>query len=470
MLPLDRGAAADLYRGAMAPSMGTEVKTLLVLAAPVALTQLAQHGMSFVDALMLGRLGAGPLAAMALGATYFGLVFMIAVAFIYAVGPQVAQAVGAKDEEGAARALRQGLWLALLLAVPALVLLSQAGRVFTLTGQDPIVAAGAQAYLRAVMLGLPFALAFAAMRAYIEAHAVTRPVTVIAFGAVTFHLLANDVLIHGKFGLPALGVVGAGYSTALSYALMAAAALAVILVRFSGRRLLASLLKPDLEVLRELLRVGWPISLMQGFEAGMFSTMAIMMGRFGEAALAAHQVAMQMSSIMFMVPMGIGIAATIRVGQAAGRGDAVAARSVGRAAILLGAGFMCLSATAFLTLPRAIVGLYLDLGDAANEVVLAHAVAFLGFAAVFQIVDGVQVVAGGALRGLKDTRVPMLLTLVAFWFVGVPVGLVSAFGLGVGPNGLWYGLISGLAVAAGLLGVRFARRMRHEVARAGTVP
>lgn len=447
----------------MTPRLAAEIKNLLILAAPVVLTQLAQHGMSFVDTLMVGRLGAGPLAGMALGATGYGLVYLISAAFMLAVGPQTAQAVGAGDSEGAARALRQGLWLVAMVSVPGVTLLSQAERLFLLMGQDPAIAAAAGAYLRAVAIGLPFGLAFAALRAFIEAHSVTRPVTLIAFGAVAFHVVGNDILIHGKIGFPALGLVGAGYSTAIAYALLAFAALGLVLARFGGRAILTRLLVPDTQVLRELVRIGWPISLMHGFEVGLFSVMAFMMGRFGEAALAAHQVAMQSASLTFMVPLGIAIAASIRVGQATGRGDPQSARAAGRAGILLAAAFMCVSAFTFLTFPRAVVGLFADLTDPGNAAMVAHAVRFLGFAAVFQLVDGVQVTAGGALRGLKDTRVPMLLTLVAFWFVGLPVGLLAAFRLGVGPNGLWYGLIAGLTVAAALLGARFVRRMNRAV-------
>lgn len=457
---------ARMVTGSRSKTFGFEVRSLLLLAAPVVLTQVAQHGMSFVDTLMVGRLGPGPLAGMALGATGYGLIYLISSAFMLAVGPQTAQAVGAGDGQGAGRALRQGLWLVAIASVPGVLILSQAERLFLLMGQDPGIAASAGAYLRAVAFGLPFGLLFAALRAFIEAHSVTRPVTLIAFGAVAFHVFGNDVLIHGKLGFQALGLVGAGYSTALAYSFMAMAALGIVLVRFNGRAILAKLLVPDLQVLRELARIGWPISLMHGFEVGLFSVTAFLMGRFGEAALAAHQVAMQSASLTFMVPLGIAIAASIRVGQATGRGDALAARAAGRAGIVLAAGFMCISATVFLSIPRTVVGIFADLGDPRNAAMIAHAVRFLGFAAVFQLVDGIQVAAGGALRGLKDTRVPMLLTLVAFWLVGLPVGLLAAFRLGIGANGLWYGLIAGLAVAAALLGIRFVRRMERAVRQA----
>lgn len=439
---------------------------VLLLAAPVVLTQVAQHGMSFVDTVMVGRLGAGPLAGMALGATGHGLVYLIGSAFMLAVGPQTAQAVGAGDGEGAARALRQGLWLVAIVSVPSVFLLGQAETLFLAMGQEPAIAARAGQYLRAVMYGQPFALAFAALRAYIEGHSMTRPVTLIALGAVAFHVVLNYVLIHGKLGFEALGLVGAGYSTSVTYVLMALAALWLVFVRFDGAAVLARLLRPDPAVLRELVRVGWPISLMLGFEVGMFSTMTFVMGRFGESALAAHQLAMQSSSLTFMVPLGIGIAAGIVVGQAAGRRDAEAARAAGRAAMTLAVGFMCLSAAAFLVFPRQIVSLFANVADPGNVAMVRHAVAFLGFAAIYQVFDGIQVTAAGALRGLKDTRVPMLLTLVAYWLVGLPVGLAAAFWLGAGANGLWFGLIAGLCVAAVLLGLRFVRLTERAVRRA----
>lgn len=205
---------------------------------------------------------------------------------------------------------------------------------------------------------------------------------------------------------------------------------------------------------------------MHGFEVGLFSVTAFLMGRFGEAALAAHQVAMQSASLTFMVPLGMRHRGQHqgRTGDGQRRRSGCARRRTRR--IVLAAGFMCISATVFLSIPRTVVGIFADLGDPRNAAMIAHAVRFLGFAAVFQLVDGIQVAAGGALRGLKDTRVPMLLTLVAFWLVGLPVGLLAAFRLGIGANGLWYGLIAGLAVAAALLGIRFVRRMERAVRQA----
>lgn len=443
-----------------------EMRTLLLIAAPVVLTQLAQHGLAFVDTLMVGRLGAGPLAGLALGATGFGLVLVIGSSFMLAVGPHAAQAVGAGDPDEAARALAQSVWLVALVSVPGILLLVNGEALFGLLGQDAEVASDAGAYLRAVVPGLPFALAFAALRSYIEAHGVTRPVTVIAFLGVALNVGANDVLIHGKLGFPALGLVGAGHATALVYLFLAILA-TLLVASMDGRRVL-SRLAPDRRVLRELARVGWPIGLTLGFEVGLFSVTTLLMGRFGEAALAAHQVAMQTASLTFMVPLGIGIAAGIRVGQAAGRRDMLTARSAGRAGIVLSVGFMSVAALTFLLLGRPLVGIYADLGDPANAAMVRLAVTFLALAGVFQIVDGIQVTAAGALRGLKDTRVPMFMTLVAYWFIGLPIGLVSALVLDAGPKGLWFGLIAGLAAAATLLGWRFVRLMDRAVRQVET--
>ncbi len=439
-----------------------ELRDLGVLAAPLVLAQLAQNGMSVVDTLMVGRLGPSQLAGIALGGTLFTFVLIVCVGMLYAVGPMVAQAHGAHRPEEAARAARQGLWLALALSVPGVLVFVEARPLLLMTGQDPIIAAASGAYLRAMAWGFPFVLAFTALRGYLEGHGDARPILAVAALGVALNVAANDVLMFGRLGLPRLGLVGTGYATAVVYATMALLTAVYLRWRYPHRRVFAGLRRPDPGMLSELLRIGWPISLTLGFEVGLFALTALLMGHFGDAALAGHQIALQSASTTFMVPLGVGIATGVRVGQATGRGDTAGVVRAGYTGIALSAAFMACAGALFWLAPDAVIGLYLAVDAPANVGVVAYARRFLAFAAVFQVFDGTQVSASGALRGLKDTRTPMVLTLVAYWLAGVPTGVLLAFPGGAGPRGLWAGLVVGLAVAAVLLLARFARLSRRR--------
>lgn len=435
---------------------------MLLVAAPLVLAQVAQNGMGFVDTVMIGRLGPGALAGMALGVTVFALVLASCMALVMAVSPLAAQAVGASRPEEAARTARHGLVLALLLSVPVGLFVANSGFLLRLAGQEETIVATAESYLRAVAFAFPGAFSVVALRGFLEGHGDTRPIMFIAVGGVLFNAAANQLLIFGELGLPALGLPGAGYATSLSYAVMALALGVVIARRYPALSVFTDWKRPDPRLYREILAVGWPMGLALAFEGGMFSAGSLVIGRFGEAPLAGHQIALQMSSLTFMVPLGVGIAAGIRVGQAAGRRDPRGVRLAGMTGLLLAAGFMVCTAAFYLSAPRTIVGLFLDLGDPVNAPVIGFAASFLVLAGVFQVFDGVQVAAAGALRGLKDTRVPMLITLLAFWVIGLPVGMLFAFSLGFGPRGMWFGLIIGLAIAAVLLSTRFVRLAREQ--------
>ena len=446
-----------------------ELRDLSLLAAPLVLAQLAQNGMSVVDTLMVGRLGPHALAGIALGGTLFTLMLILCMGVLFAVGPMVSHAYGGQRPEEAARAARQGLWLALALSVPGVLVFVFARPLLLLTGQEPGVAAASGGYLRAMAWGFPFALVLTSLRGFLEGHGDTRPILVVAALGVGLNVLANDVLMYGRFGFPRLGLVGTGYATAVVYATMALLVAVYLRWRYRRYRVFAGLRRPDPAMLAELFRVGWPISLTLGFEVGLFSLTALLMGRFGDAALAGHQIALQSASTTFMVPLGVSIAAGVRVGQAAGRGDAAGVTRAGFTGVALSALFMAFAGALFRFAPDAVIGLYLRVGDPANGAVVTFARRFLAIAAIFQIFDGTQVTASGALRGLKDTRVPMLLTLVAYWLVAVPVGVALAFPGGAGPSGLWFGLVVGLGTAAVLLVGRLALQVRWR-RRAGRRP
>ncbi len=445
--------------------IGREVKSTLALAGPVVATQVAQISMGFVDTIMVGRLSGEALAGIALGNSIFFTTLIIAMGVVMAVGPMVSQAFGAGDVVAVARSVRQGLWLALVLSVPCILVVRNVEGVLVLLGQDESTAALAQDYIRAISWGiLPF-LWFVALRGFIEGVSRPRPATVVSFVAVGLNIVANYVLMFGKLGLPRLGLVGTGWaSTIVFWFMFGALALITVSTReFARYEVLMHIRRPDPHFFRELFRIGWPIGVSYGIEAGLFMITALMMGLLGTVALAAHQIAIQCASFTFMVPLGIGIAASVRVGQAVGRGDPDGARIAGYVAVGLGAAFMFVAAVLFWTVPRAIVSLYLDLSDAANLEVVSLSVALLYVAAVFQIFDGVQVTAAGALRGLKDTRMPMLIGLVSYWAIGLTAGYAFGFGVGLGPTGLWWGLVLGLAAAAILLLGRFRSRSNLPV-------
>ncbi len=458
MSPVRRIAPALLRR---------ELAELSVLAGPLVLAQLAQMSMGFVDTLMAGRLSPEALAGIALGSVVFGFVSIVSMGVLFSVAPSVSQAHGAGRPDDAARAARQGLWLAAGLSLPGVALFQAAGPLLVAAGQEPATAALAGAYLRAASFGLLPSLALVALRGFLEGLSDTRPIMLVLFAGVGLNVLANNAFMFGRWGFPALGLMGTGVATAIVYTVMALAAGAYVARSYPRYRVLRGLRRPDPATLRELIRVGWPIGLTLGFEAGLFSVTALAMGLFGQQALAGHQIAIQAASITFMVPVGLSIATGVRVGQAAGRGDAGAVRRAGLTGIVAAATVMLGTATLFRFAPVLVVSAFLDPADPRNAEVVRYASSFLAIAALFQVVDGVQVAASGALRGLRDTRVPMIISLLAYWALGMTTSLVLGFALGFGGRGLWAGLVVGLGVAAVLLTGRFLRLSTRAVRAPG---
>jgi multidrug resistance protein, MATE family len=450
----------------MRAAVRLELPRLVTVAVPLALGLLAHNAMGLVDTLMAGRLGPEALAGIALGSISFFFVTVVMSSMLYAVGAMVAQATGARRPDQAVQALRQGLLWAAGLTVPAIALLWLLPTALRLMGQDPVVVQQAEGYLRAVTYGVPSLMAFTALRAYLEGQGRTRPLMLVAFLGVGLNVVANQAFMFGRWGFPALGLTGTGVATSLVYTAMAVAAFSYVAWRDADRAVFARPWRWHLATAREILRVGWPISATVAFETGLFAISAMLMGRIGAAELAGHQIAIQSASFTFMIPLALGVATTARVGHAVGRGDPMGVRAAGLVGIAASVLVMSATAFAFWTWPHGVAGLYLDVADPANARVVSYAVAFLGVAAAFQLFDGLQVSALGALRGLKDTRAPMLITLVSYWFVGLGSGVALAFGLGWGGVGLWWGLVLGLAVASLLLGGRFIallRRMRLGV-------
>ncbi|GBF06373.1 MATE efflux family protein [Deinococcus aerius] len=447
--------------GAHLPSSSSrrgELAALLRLAGPVTLSQFASNALTLVSTAVIGRLGEAQLAAAAYANATYYLVFIVLLGVMLSVGPRVAQAHGAGDAAGVSRALRGGLWLALGLSALALPLMWGVAALLPALAPEGIRADLSATYLRLYALGMLPMLAFTALRGTLEGTGRPRTVTAIALGGVALVALLSPALAFGWGPLPALGLAGAAAASALTAWGTALALLPVALrraPRVSGlgpRHLRAEV--------RALLALGWPIGLTLGAEGGMFSVTALLMARFGSEALAAHNVALQVITAVFMIPLGLATATGIRVAHAAGAGDRAGARRAGLTGIAVAAGVMVCFAGLELLAPRTVLGVFVNVGDPGNAALIATATALLAIAALFQTVDGVQVTANAALRGLHDTRWPLLISLGAYWVVGLGTGLILAFGLDGGPRGLWFGLTAGLVTAAAALLTRFLHRTR----------
>lgn len=442
-----------------------EIRATVALAAPLALTQLAQMAMSFIDVIMIGRLGTASMAAGVVGSSLFFTVMLMAMGVVMAVNPMVAQAAGAGDDAEVGRSARQGLWLATVLGLPLFIFLGYIEPVLLAVGQEPETAALAAGYVGAIRWGVIANLWLTALRGFTEGLARPRPILIITLIGIGVNVFGNWVLMYGKLGFPAMGLVGTGWSSALVMVVMFA--LMAGYVRFIPAlrqyRVFAGLRRPDGEHFRTLFHLGWPIGVQFGLEAGLFLAGTLLVGLFGATALAAHQVALNAASVTFMVPLGIGMAATVRVGQAVGRGDRPGTARAGWTAIALGAGFMGCTALLFWLRPEWVVWVYTgqETGAVSAETI-RMAAGLLGIAAVFQVVDGTQAAAAGVLRGLKDTRFPMIIGAVSYWGVGMGTAVLLSFVLEMGASGVWWGLTAGLAMAAVLLTLRFRRWLSQD--------
>jgi MATE family multidrug resistance protein len=422
----------------------TELREMLRLAAPIVAVNVGMMFMGVVDSLMLGRVSGAALAAGVLGNFTFYLCASFGLGFLLAIDPVVAQAIGAGDAREAALGVQRGVVLAIATSIVMAILLWPAPQVLTLLGQPADVAPDAGAFVRWSIPGVfPFFL-FALSRQALQAHGSVAPVLWAAVVGNVVNVLANLVLVFGMFGVPALGVVGSAISTTIARWVMLGAIL------LFARQRLTRLVRPwfpealTWAPLRGLAALGAPIGLQFFAEVNAFGLVTIMMGWVGTNALAGHEIALNLATLTFMVPMGVAAAGTVMVGRAIGRGDPAAARRDAVAALVVGIGFMSLTAIAFLVVPGLFARAYTTDGG-----VIAVAMTLIPIAGIFQVFDGMQVCATGVLRGAGDTRVPMAIHMASFWLVGIPLGSWLCFGLDRGPAALWWGLTAGLA-AAGL--------------------
>lgn len=446
----------------MPASLRPELLAILRLAGPLIAAQLANVLMVFTDTVMMGLLGPAELAAGGLGAASYSFVSIFCVGVIAAVGNLVAIRHGAGDVAGAARLTQAGMWLGWGLALAAGLLLWNLAPLLRVFGQEAHNIEGAMQFLSTLVFALPGYMTFMALRGFTSAISRPGPVMAISIGGALANFALNYVLIHGWFGLPRLGLAGIGLITALVMT-----AMALLLAwhvthhpAYAAYSLRHGLLQPRLDDLRELLRLGLPIGGTYAVESGLFAFAALCMGALGSQALAAHQVAIMSVYVAFMVPVGISYAVTFRIGQHFGAGRLEDARRAGRLGIGLGAGCMLSFAALFWLAPEWVVGLFLERGNAEFEAVVQMAVGLLAIAAWFELFDGIQTIAMGAIRGLKDAKTTFLVGLGCYWLVGAPAAWLLAFHFGWGPQGVWWGLASGLACAAlGLtLGFEFKTR------------
>jgi MATE family multidrug resistance protein len=436
-------------------AIAREVRATLPIAVPLAASNLSLMAMGLTNTIIVGHLGGMALSAAGLGGALFFTLSIVCQSVLAAVAPLAASAIGRGDPRAAGQIAMAGLVLAAAIAPPLVGLLSIVDRLLLAIGYDSALAAQIGAFLTAVRWGVPGFLAFGVLRSLLAASRRARTVMFMLLLAIPANAMLCWTLVFGGPGVAPLGIAGSGWSTAAIQSAMSLSLIAVLLVaprhtplrtsRMVGRHVAA------------ILRLGLPIGGMVALETSVFATTGILMGLLGGDALGAHQLVINFASLTFMVPLGIGQAATVRVGYELGSGAPAAARRAAFVAIAIGAGFMGAVAVPMWLFPRAIIGVYLNLGDPANRGVIAVALPLLAVAALFQISDGIQTIAAAALRGYRDTAVPMFLAGVGYWGIGFPGGWALAFPLGFGPVGLWCGLALGLAVVASLLTLRLAR-------------
>lgn len=461
----------------------SEIVDMLKLALPAIAVQVGMMLMGTVDTMMIGQVEhhqARSLAAVALGHTFLQTVTVSVMGILIALDPLISQAIGAKDLPAVARALQRGFVLAAIVSVPSVVCLLPAESVFRFFDQDPAVIPDAVRYVKANLIGIPAFFFFVVQRTTLQAMKKLTPTLITVIAANLVNASFNWLLIYGKWGCPELGVLGAGLSTSLGRVFMAATLL------FVARKEILPHLFPwrrdafSPSALYRVVKIGLPIGLQFLFELGIFSLTGLMIGAFdaaGNAAkasgtfLAAHMITLNLASNTFMVPLGISIAAAVRVGQAVGAQDRADAVHTAKIHMLTGVGAMAVLAIVMRVIPGPIASLYTSDAD-----VIAEAAILIGIAAVFQIFDGMQVVCIGILRGLGDTKAALPINIFGFWVVGLPAALWLGFsakvpykgwrwGLGQGPAGLWWGLVLGLVVVAVLLFLRVRRQLTRPLRR-----
>ncbi|WP_299860501.1 MATE family efflux transporter [uncultured Hoeflea sp.] len=450
-------------------SWGAHIWATLALGLPLVGTQIAQIAIATTDVVMLGWYGTEELAATVLGSQAFFVVYIFGVGFATAVLPLAAQAEGRNDPTHVRRSVRMGMWILLIYAALVMPLLWFLEPALIALGQKPELAALASDYIRIAQWGMFPALLMMALRSFFAARSRAQIVLWSALIGTLVNGVLNYALIFGNFGAPEMGVRGAAVASVVSSTVifLIMAGWAVLHPRHLEYRLFQRFWRPEWPAFFEVFRLGLPIGFTILAEVGLFMAASVMMGWLGTVPLAAHGIAIQLASISFMIPLGLSHAATVRVGQAYGRGDMDQLARAAHTVMGLSVVISLMAAALFWTFPEALVSLFLDEANADAAELLRVAVPLLLVAAAFQLVDAIQAIGAGLLRGIKDTRIPMIIAVISYWPVGLSAAYGLGFGLGYGGPGVWAGLALGLGVAAVLLNLRFALRGRFlDVARA----
>ncbi|WP_397458242.1 MATE family efflux transporter [Pseudomonas asplenii] len=441
-----------------------EMRNLLGLALPIIIAQLAHTAMGFVDAVMAGRVGPRDLAAVALGNSIWVPVFLLMTGILLATTPKVAQHYGAGTPAQIGPVVRQALWLALVVGLGAGLILYNAEPILHLMKVDPELIGPCMDYLRGIGSGLPTVALYHVLRCCSDGMGRTRPSMVLGLCGLALNIPLNYVFIYGHLGVPALGGPGCGWATAI--------VMWVMLLGMAGWVRWAKVYQPSQvfsrfdwpqwSVIKRLLGIGLPIGIAVFAESSIFAVIALLIGSLGAHVVAGHQIALNISSLVFMVPYSLGMAITVRVGQALGRDQPREARFTAGVGVATALAYGCLSASLMLLFREHLATVYTS-----DPVVIQVATMLIVYSALFQFSDVIQVTAAGALRGYQDTRVTMILTLFAYWGIGLPVGyalgLTDWFGAPSGPSGLWEGLIVGLSCAAVMLSIRLTRSARKRI-------
>ncbi|CUJ11109.1 MATE family efflux transporter [Cognatishimia activa] len=434
---------------------GAHARAVLTLGLPLVGGHVAQFAVNLTDTVMLGWYGVDELAAVVLGGQLFFLAFILGSGFAFAVMPLVAAALADEDETLIRRTSRMGIWLSVIYGLVMIPIFWWSKPIFVALGQDPALSEAAQSYLRIAGLGIVPALIIMVLKSFLAALEHTRVVFWITVLAAATNALVNYALIFGNWGAPELGIIGAAIASLVVQFVMVTGAVIYTLGKLPQYDLFTRLWKPDFDAMKRVFLLGVPIGFTTLAEVGLFAAGAVMMGWLGTVQLAAHGIALNLAGLMFMVHLGLGNAATVRAGNAYGRHDVEHLARGARVAIFMSLAFAVFSIIVFITWPEWLMSLFLGRDDPNFDIIIQVGATLLLAAAFFQFVDGAQALALGILRGIMDTRVPMIMAAISYWAVGVPASYFAGFVLGWGGVGVWVGLGLGLGVAALLLMWRF---------------
>lgn len=452
---------------ALSSPLRKESKKFLKLAIPLVSAQLAQSLTGFFDTIMMGRLGAETLAAGGLASWTFIAILNTTAGVVMGISPLVAEAYGAKQKSRIEKLTRQGFWLVLLLSIPMMLAIAKLDLLMLQWGQAETTVVLANSYLDFILWGFFPALGFAMLRGVVSSMSLARPIVIIVSFGTVFNIIGNYTLGYGKFGFPRLELTGLAIASALAWWVMFIALIIYIFKhpQLNNYRFFQNLhqLKPS--TIAELCKTGIPIGIFMALELGLFTVVTYLMGALGTEVLAAHQIVFQTMMVVFMIPFGMSFATTARVGQWLGRKDNLGIKRAGYISIGIGFAVAFFLAIAMLLFPQAIIGLYIDVREPANSAIVDLTLPMLMVATVSQVLDAVQKITYGALQGLQDTRIPVLLNISAFWVVGLPTGYFLGFYFGLGGTGLWLGQSLGVAIAAILFLLRFRSLTKRSTER-----